>query len=164
MSRAHDLLANERWHGADITAVVRQETEHLGGQRAVTASGPHVRLNPKAALALALVVHELGTNAVKYGALSVTGGKVDIGWRVDRSSKEPQLVLHWEESNRPQVVPSEHRGFGSLLIERSISYELDGSAQLDYRRDGLICTISAPLRAVRPFLSHQSPEGILAAQ
>jgi two-component sensor histidine kinase len=164
MSRAHDLLANERWHGADITAVVRQETEHLGGQRAVTAAGPHIRLNPKAALSLALVIHELGTNAVKYGSLSATGGKVEITWNIDRSQREPRLMLTWQESNGPAVLPATHRGFGSLLIERSIAYELDGTAQLNYRSEGLICVISAPLRAVRPFLSHPSAERILAAQ
>ncbi len=151
MSRAHDLLANERWHGADITAVVRQETEHLSGGRAITAQGPHFRLSPKAALSLALVIHELGTNAVKYGALSVADGKVAINWEIDRTSQEPRLVLRWQESQGPRVVPPKRRGFGSLLIERSIAYELDGTADVSYREEGLICIIAAPLRTVRSF-------------
>jgi PAS domain S-box-containing protein len=157
MSRAHDLLARERWHGADIEAVIRQETEHLSAARAIAAAGPRFRLSPKAALSLALVIHELATNAVKYGALSAHAGKVEITWEVERSMKEPRLVLHWKESGGPRVLPARRHGFGSLLIERSIAYELDGSAELDYREEGLVCTIAAPLRTVRSFAQpHQS--------
>jgi two-component sensor histidine kinase len=162
MSRAHDLLASERWHGADITAVVRQETEHLASGHAIVVAGPHFRLSPKAALSLALVIHELGTNAVKYGALSAAEGRVKITWEIDRAAREPRLVLRWEESRGPRVAPSKRRGFGSLLIERSIAYELDGSAEIDYREEGLVCTITAPLRAVRSFAQPQ--QSMLAAQ
>jgi PAS domain S-box-containing protein len=161
MSRAHDLLARERWHGAEIAAVIGQETEPLSAGRAIVARGPSLRLSPKAALSLALVIHELATNAVKYGALSTAEGKVDIRWEVDRAPREPRLVLRWQESDGPAVAPARHRGFGSLLIERSIAYELDGSAEVDYRREGLICTIVAPLRTVRSFA--QLDQGILAA-
>jgi PAS domain S-box-containing protein len=162
MSRAHDLLARERWHGADISAVIHQETEHLSAGRAIVSHGPHFRLSPKAALSLALVIHELGTNAVKYGALSTADGKVEIVWEVDRALKEPRLVLRWQESGGPPVMPATRRGFGSLLIERSIAYELDGSAEVDYRQEGLICTIAAPLRTVRSFA--QPHPTMLAAQ
>ena len=102
MSRAHDLLAAERWHGADMAAVVRQETEHLGAGKAVTAGGPQLRLTPKAALSLALVIHELGTNALKHGALSVPAGTVDVSWDVTDSPGEPQLVLRWLEFGRSE--------------------------------------------------------------
>jgi len=164
MSRAHDLLAEERWHGADLAAVVQQETEHFGVGQAISAKGPRMRLNPKAALSLALVIHELGTNALKYGALSVHEGKVALTWDIDRSDKDPRLVLVWRETNGPPVTRSAHRGFGSLLIERSIAYELDGAAELDYRPEGLVCTISAPLKSIRPFLSHPQQPGFLAAR
>ena len=157
MSRAHDLLAGQRWHGADIDEIVRQETGHFSGSGAIQVSGPHLRLNPKAALSLALVIHELGTNALKYGALSSQQGRVDVNWRADRDNLGRRaLVFQWAESGGPPVQPPSNRGFGSMLVERSISYELDGSATLDYRPQGLVCTISAPLRTVQ-FLGPEAP-------
>src|SRR4029078_1439921 len=120
MSRAHDLLAEERWHGVDLAAVVQQETEHFGVGQERSAQGPRMRLNPKAALSLALVIHELGTNALKYGALSVHEGKVALTRAIERRQKHPRLVLEWRETNGPPVTRSAHRGLGSLLIERSI--------------------------------------------
>jgi PAS domain S-box-containing protein len=151
MSRAHELLAQEHWLGADIGTILREEMANFDPGKAIALEGPGVRLSPKAALSFALVAHELGTNASKYGALSSPGGKVTIRWHVDRSGDEPSFVLQWHESGGPPVVPPNDRGFGSMLIERSIAYELDGNAKLDYRPDGLVCTIIAPLRTVRPF-------------
>jgi two-component sensor histidine kinase len=155
MSRAHDLLASQKWHGADISAVIRQEAGNFGGASVVRVDGPHLRLNPKAALSFAMVVHELGTNALKYGALLSHDGRVDVTWQVERGAGERRLVFRWEESGGPRVQPPARRGFGSLLVERSIAYELDGSATLDYRPEGLVCVISAPLSAVQPFAAER---------
>jgi two-component sensor histidine kinase len=158
MSRAHELLAEERWHGANVSTLVRQETQSFDvGGNAIRAAGPSIRLNPKAALAIALAMHELGTNASKYGALSSPQGAVDITWSVDRSRAEPALVIRWQESQGPEVKEPEHQGFGSMLIERSIAYELDGNASVEYRKRGLLCTIEIPLRTIRPFVSDQPP-------
>jgi PAS domain S-box-containing protein len=163
MSRAHELLAEEKWLGANVTTLVRQETQSFdAGGNAINASGPGLRLNPKAALAIGLAMHELGTNASKYGSLSSPQGTVDISWSVDRSGAEPELVLRWQETGGPPVREPEHRGFGSMLIERSIAYELDGNATVEYRREGLICTIRAPLRTIRPFAA-DAPEAAAAA-
>ena len=151
MSRAHELLAQEHWLGADIGTILREEMTNFDPGSAIALDGPGVRLSPKAALSFALVAHELGTNASKYGALSSPGGRVAIRWSIDRDGAEPRFVLHWQESGGPKVEPPDERGFGSMLIERSIAYELDGDAKLEYRPEGLVCTISAPLKTVRPF-------------
>jgi PAS domain S-box-containing protein len=159
MSRAHELLAQEHWLGADIGTILREEMSNFDPGNAIDLEGPNVRLSPKAALSFALVAHELGTNASKYGALSSPSGRVAIRWHVDRNGGEPRLVLQWRESGGPAVRPPDERGFGSMLIERSIAYELDGDAKLEYLPEGLVCTISAPLRTIRPFGSegHDTP-------
>ena len=158
MSRAHDLLAQERWIGADIATVVRQEAAIFDAGSAIRLAGPPVRLNPRAALSIALAIHELGTNAAKYGALSVSAGTASAGWSIDRTEDEPYLVLRWEESGGPRVAAPQGRGFGSMLIERSIAYELDGKATMDYREAGLTCTIAIPLRTIRPFVPERTAE------
>jgi two-component sensor histidine kinase len=158
MSRAHDLLAQERWIGADIATVVRQEAAIFDAGSAIRLGGPPVRLNPRAALSIALAIHELGTNAAKYGALSVSAGMASAGWSIDRDASEPCLVLRWEESGGPPVAAPQARGFGSMLIERSIAYELDGKATIDYREAGLTCTIAIPLRTIRPFVAERTAQ------
>jgi two-component sensor histidine kinase len=156
MSRAHELLAQERWLGADASTVIRQETGTFDPGNAIETEGPLIRLNPKAALSFALAIHELGTNASKYGALSAPGGRVRVTWSVDRTGKEPRFMLGWMETGGPEVRQPEQRGFGSLLIERSIAYELDGEATVEYRPEGLVCTIFAPLRTIRPFVTERA--------
>lgn len=151
MARAHELLAQERWIGADIGTIIEQESINFDAADAIHSSGPRIRLNPKAALSFALATHELGTNALKYGALSSPNGKVDIDWSVQNIENEPRFVLSWKESGGPPVEPPTRQGFGSMLIERSIAYELDGKATVDYRHEGFNCTISAPMSAIRPF-------------
>ncbi len=155
MSRAHDLLAAERWLGAELNEVIAQEVASFDAGGAISAAGPRLRLNPRAALSIALVIHELGTNASKYGALSSPEGRVLVTWQVDRSGSEPTITINWQESGGPPVSPPTTKGFGSMLIESSIAYEMEGQAHLDYRHDGLVCTISVPLRMLRPFLDGQ---------
>jgi two-component sensor histidine kinase len=151
MARAHELLAHERWMGADIGTIIAQESSNFDAADAIQSSGPRIRLNPRAALSFALATHELGTNALKYGALSVPGGKVNITWSVEPTDGSPRLVLRWNEAGGPPVKQPTRQGFGTMLIERSIAYELDGTATVEYRREGFSCTISAPLSAIRPF-------------
>lgn len=158
MSRAHELLARERWIGADMATLVRQEAAVFDVGNAIRLNGSPIRLNPRAALSIALAIHELGTNAAKYGALSVPAGIAVAGWQINRDEAEPYLVLRWEETGGPPVTAPESRGFGSMLIERSIAYELDGKATMDYRGTGLTCTIAIPLRNIRPFVSERASE------
>ena len=155
MSRAHDLLAEERWLGAEMNAIITREVGSFDSGSAIAASGPRLRLNPRAALSIALVIHELATNASKYGALSAPDGKISVTWQADRSHSGPAVTLRWEETGGPEVSPPSNRGFGSMLIESSIAYELEGRAHLDFRRDGLVCVIIMPMHMLRPFLDER---------
>ncbi|MBX9883085.1 MAG: PAS domain-containing protein [Sphingomonas sp.] len=142
LARAHGLLAQAGWSSVDLAAIVARELEPYAGATPdrCTASGPPVALAPETAQAFALVLHELATNAAKYGALSVTSGRVRIDWRIDQD----QLVLRWQEEGGPPVVPPAGRGFGSRLIEQSVTRSLDGMVRKDWAPDGLIATLSVP--------------------
>jgi light-regulated signal transduction histidine kinase (bacteriophytochrome)/CheY-like chemotaxis protein len=146
MARAHGLLSDSRWEGASLRALAEEVLRpHLGGSgqaAPVLLAGPELRLRPKAALSLGLALHELATNAAKYGALSVSGGRVDVLWR----PAGDRLVLDWRETGGPAVSPPARRGFGTLMIERSLRYELGGTARLDFAPAGLACRIEIPLR------------------
>ncbi|HEX3218939.1 MAG TPA: sensor histidine kinase, partial [Candidatus Limnocylindria bacterium] len=130
MALAHTLLARERWHGADLRALLAEElAAYRGGgglESAVQFDGPLVGLAPDAAQPVAMAIHELATNAAKYGALSVPGGRVAISW--SRDPKEGGLVLVWRERGGPPVTaPPERRGFGTSLIQSTVVRQLQGS-------------------------------------
>jgi len=107
--------------------------------------GEDVVLRPRAVLTLAMAFHELTTNAAKYGALSVPGGRVEIAWRPVEEDGRTWLRIDWTEQNGPPVSSPSRRGFGSRLIEGSIAAELGGSAHLDYAPEGLRCTMTMPM-------------------
>jgi two-component sensor histidine kinase len=119
---------------------------HGGGGERFAIEGPDVDLPPKAAVSLALTVHELSTNAVKYGALSAPGGQVDISW----SAVDGRLHFVWRESGGPEVSEPARRGFGTRMIERGLAAELDGTAAIEFRTAGVVCTIDAPLPDAAP--------------
>jgi PAS domain S-box-containing protein len=145
LAEAHDLLTRENWEGADLLDLLgRLEALHGGAERFVTEGGP-VRLSPRMALSLSMALHELATNAVKYGALSSTKGQVRIAWTVVQGGAHPRLVLTWTESGGPPVSPPTRRGFGSRLIERGLAAELSGEATIDFQPDGVVCRIEAGL-------------------
>ncbi|WP_293452903.1 PAS domain S-box protein [Phenylobacterium sp.] len=145
LSQAHDLLTRERWHGADLAAVAERALRPFAAANStrVTARGPSARLPPGAALTLALVLHELATNAVKYGALSNDEGRVALNWTLDEA--DHHLTLTWVETGGPPVRPPTRRGFGSRLIERSLKSELGGQAAMTYAPDGFRCALEAKL-------------------
>ena len=143
LARAHNLLTGQNWEGASLEQVVRDATDYLARER-IAVEGEPVWLAPRAALAMALALHELGTNAVKYGALSTERGTVTIGWRVEGGI----LRMEWKERQGPPVVQPDQRGFGSRLIERSLGSDLGGSAQLIFEPDGLRCAIDASCAAI----------------
>ena len=99
---------------------------------------------PKTAIALSIALHELGTNAVKYSALSVDGGTVTVRW----ATADSRFRLRWEENGGPAVAPPNQKGFGSRMIERGLAAELRGGVHIDYRCEGVVCTIDAPIEAV----------------
>jgi len=116
---------------------------HGGGDRFVL-DGPPVRLSPRPALSLSMALHELATNAVKYGALSRPGGQILLSWSVDYAAV-PRLTLSWIERGGPPVETPTRRGFGSRLIERGLAAELSGEARIEFRPEGVVCTITALL-------------------
>jgi PAS domain S-box-containing protein len=150
LARAHDGLTREHWRGADLNGVVADSvTAYAGdpGESRFRVAGPIVRLQPKSALALSMALHELATNAVKYGALSNGTGSVEIHWRITQDDPQ-QFRLRWVESGGPPVETPRRRGFGSRLVEQGLAQDLAGKVRLDFQRSGLICTIDAPLEEV----------------
>ncbi len=144
LARAHDLLTQSAWEGADLQEIL-EETLEPYIDRTVLA-GPPAALSPNAALALSMVFHELGTNAVKYGALSTPEGSVTVVWHVDPGARH-RLTLHWEERGGPIVQPPSRAGFGSRLIAASLKSDLAGEARIDYRPSGLVCVLTLTLPA-----------------
>jgi PAS domain S-box-containing protein len=144
LAGAHDLLTRAHWRDAELAAVIeRALAAWRNGRERITFDGPTVRLSPKRAVTVAMAVHELATNAAKYGALAAPDGTVAIRWTIEGAP--PRLRLTWRESDGPPVVPPTRRGFGTRMIERALAYEFGGTARLDYRPDGLVCTIDAPM-------------------
>ena len=142
LSAAHGLLTDESWDGAHLDAVARASLR--AAHERVSFEGEDLRLKPKSAVALSMALHELGTNALKYGALSVEQGSVAVRW----STSGDRFRLRWEERGGPPVSPPTHRGFGSRMIERGLAAELRGEARIDWRPEGVVCTIDAPLVAI----------------
>jgi PAS domain S-box-containing protein len=137
-----DLLVRNDWHGVDVEDLVRAELAHfadLVGSR-IALDGPKLRLKAAAAQAIGLTLHELATNAGKYGALSVNAGRVDVGWRFDSE----MFKISWTERKGPPVSPPERRGFGSAVIESMAKWSLDGEVHLDYAPSGLIWRLTCP--------------------
>ena len=149
LSHSHDLLTRENWEGAGLLDLVNAALEPFGiaNGRAehFVISGSNIRVSPKVALALGIAFHELATNAVKYGAFSNKVGSVLISWTIEPSPEGSRLVLCWREKNGPPVTPPTRKGFGSRVIERGLAQELGGTVDLDYRADGVVCTVSFPL-------------------
>jgi two-component sensor histidine kinase len=145
LSRAQDMLTEKPWKGAELSTVVANALDHHGTDR-FQIDGPPIRLAPTAITAMAMALHELSTNAAKYGALSVAGGLVEAHWDVRRSTDaEPEFWFRWTEKGGPAVQQPQRRGFGSRLIKGGVAMELGGKVTLDYDPKGLICTIEAPL-------------------
>jgi PAS domain S-box-containing protein len=149
LSRSHDLLTREKWESAGLLDIVHDALEPFGvsGGRAdrIAIMGENIRFPPKSALALGIAFNELATNAVKYGALSNAAGSILIEWTMETTPAGQQLLLNWKEKDGPPVAPPAHKGFGSRVIERGLAHELEGIIHLDYRPDGLVCTMDIPL-------------------
>jgi PAS domain S-box-containing protein len=135
-----DLLVQNEWHGVDVEDLVRAQLAHfadLVGSR-ITAQGPKLRLNAAAAQAIGLALHELATNAGKYGALSVEMGRIDVSWRFD----DGIFAMNWIERNGPPVSPPKRQGFGSTVIDSMVKQTVNGVVQLDYIPSGVVWNLS----------------------
>lgn len=149
LSKTHNLLTRKSWREADLREIVEQELApyRKAGDSRVGIYGPKVDLPSRYAINLGLVVHELVTNAAKYGALSVPAGHLDVSWTIvpPDAGRPPQLRIHWLESGGPPVAPPKRQGFGSRLIRRSIEGELEGYMVLHFAVTGVCYDISVPL-------------------
>jgi PAS domain S-box-containing protein len=148
LSATHNILTQELWESASLGEILNAEMVPYGGIEGgrVSMSGELVRLKPRQALGFGMAIHELITNAVKYGALSVPQGRLDISWRAERDATgETRLAVEWVEKGGPTVSKPTRLGFGSRLIERSIRDELGGLLELSFQPGGLRCSLNVPL-------------------
>jgi two-component sensor histidine kinase len=140
LAGAHDVLTHQNWEGASIMDIVRQAISPFKRER-FRVEGPNARLAPKSSLAIAMAIHELATNALKYGALSSEAGRVVISWSLTGRDAERRIKLVWTETGGPPVSKPTSKGFGSRLIERGLAAELEGTAAIDFQKSGVIATI-----------------------
>jgi two-component sensor histidine kinase len=146
LSHAHDILTQTSWLSAPIREVVEGAlAPHRTADCRIQVRGPDLKLSPKQALALALAVNELATNAVKYGALSNNVGTVDINWTTPTLESIPSFLFKWNETNGPPVVPPMRTGFGSRLIERVLANDFGANVRITYPAGGIACELLAPL-------------------
>ena len=138
LSHAHDVLLRHSWAAASLDAVVRETLALLDGLEQITIEGPDIAIASRASLSLSMILHELATNAVKYGALSVPDGRVELSWSVEHGT----FRMRWRESGGPEVEPPLKRGFGSRLIARGIA--VAGKVQCQYDVAGFEMDLSAP--------------------
>jgi PAS domain S-box-containing protein len=140
LANVHSLFVASRWIGAELSTIAQQELAPYSatGEKRVRTDGPQVLLAPDIAQAVAVTLHELATNAVKYGALSTTNGHIDLKWSQEANGR---LNLRWIETGGPTVLPPTRRGFGGRIIEQMIA-QLKGDTRFDWRAEGLVCEIT----------------------
>lgn len=150
LSATHDLLTVTDWGTTPIRAVIEAELQHfrLAIDDSILLDGPPLELAPNDALSFGLAVHELATNAAKYGALSVAGGQVTIRWQ---TAGDRLAEVEWRETGGPPVAEQRQRGFGTELIEKIVAHELRQPVALDFRPEGVVCTMRVPIRRPADF-------------
>ncbi|MDF0490194.1 PAS domain S-box protein [Sphingomonas sp. H39-1-10] len=159
MARTQALLTRGPGVGVAVEGIIRDELIAQDAEESrVKVAGPQISLSPKAAEVLTLAIHELATNAAKYGALLQPRGRITVGWRLDRRDERDWLALEWRESAVENPADAGHgRGFGTELITRRVPYELGGEGELTVAADGLRCRIAFPLAAGDSILQTNSP-------
>jgi two-component system, chemotaxis family, CheB/CheR fusion protein len=148
LAAAYCLPSDHAWQAVDLHELVMEELRpFVENQDGAELDGPKIALEPHAARALSIAIHELTTNAVKYGALSVPSGSVSVKWQVEHGAAEPQLLLEWAENNGPRVSPPKRRGFGLDLIERGLKQDMSATINVEFAVEGVRATVRAPLSA-----------------
>jgi two-component sensor histidine kinase len=147
LAEAHNLLSQEKWAGSELKDVVVRVLQPflLNNPERIRMDGPTVPLSPRLAVVLSMIVHEIATNAAKYGALSNETGRVTLDWEVVADAPKPRLRLIWAEIGGPPVTAPVQLGFGSRLIERSARDQLGGEATVDFLPRGVVCTVTCML-------------------
>jgi two-component sensor histidine kinase len=145
LASANDVLVARSWSGATLASVAAQMARPHGDGERFIIEGPDIHLAPQTATAMALGLHELATNAAKYGALSTPAGQVSLTWRVDGEGEARRLRLAWRETGGPAVGAPGRTGFGSRLIERGLASELRAEVKLAFEPAGVVFTLAAPL-------------------
>jgi two-component system, chemotaxis family, CheB/CheR fusion protein len=140
LARGHSLLLQREWISADLVQLAQDVVNAIDPAR-VSVEGLHIELPPRKAISVYLTLHELLTNATKYGALSKNGGRIEIHWDMKDKST---IRLAWQENGGPRVAPPEREGFGTKLIRQIAEYELDGDCELHYEPEGLRCELAFP--------------------
>ena len=156
MSRAHTLLSDSRWRGADLGTLVAEELAPYRVGDKIKLSGPNISLQPATAQGVALALHELATNAAKYGALSSPQGKISLDWHLDGGV----LALHWREDGGPSITEPSSRNFGLRVISASVEQQLGGKVRFDWDPKGLRCELSIPRNELtKPRVVHTAAGG-----
>jgi two-component sensor histidine kinase len=146
LAGSQDLLVMQDWHGASLRELAQSQLVHyadLIGRR-ILVDGPNVMLKPEAAQNIGLALHELSTNAAKYGALSNFDGKVHLNWTVVTDGDEPLLRMSWRETGGPEVTPPAREGFGHKVLKRIAAHALEGKVTLDFAPEGLVWKLEIP--------------------
>jgi two-component system CheB/CheR fusion protein len=143
LAEAHNHLTDNNWQSVPLRALAEDATRAYGNGARVAITGDLLMVTPKAALTLAMSLHELVTNAAKHGALSAPGGRVGLAWR-RLDDPDPVLEIDWQESGGPKIEQAPGRGFGRFLLERGIAHELDGKVDLRFEPDGVHCVVRLP--------------------
>jgi two-component system, chemotaxis family, CheB/CheR fusion protein len=148
LGRTHELLSHSHWHGVSLEEIVRRElAPYTAGNTAI--AGPRVTLKAEAAQAVAMVLHELATNAAKHGAFSKRGGQLSLRWRWLTNGSKGRLAIEWQESGGAPVLAPTQSGYGTSIVRELIPFELGGTVDLDFASDGLRCRLEIPSNGVR---------------
>lgn len=151
LGQAHQVLAESNWLSAPMAAVIEGAlSPHSSARGEICSQGPPVNLSARQAMSLSMAIHELATNSMKYGALSVAGGEVTIRWHLEPMDGDKCMRLHWQESGGPKVTPPQRRGFGSLLIEQVLAADFGGKVSLCFAPDGLHLELATQLSNLGP--------------
>lgn len=161
LARSHEAIGDRGWHSGDLGTLVAQGCKPFCDEARLDLQGPPVELSPKAAVGIGMVIHELATNAAKYGALSTPGGKIKVHWDLPEETGLRILRLQWQEqTGAPIAMPSSRKeGFGSVLLRSIIESDLGGRLDITFARDGLRCIVCVPMNAlVAPLIVSERDE------
>ncbi len=150
LSRTHNLLNETHWEGASLRTILETELQpYATAPSRIRLHGPEVQLSPRSAVVLGMAIHELATNAVKHGALSLISGQVQVDWKADETGDEAILTVEWREMGGPLVEGQPNPGFGSRLLRQTIVQELAGELSVRFEREGMCCTITVRIGSAK---------------